>query len=128
MKIRYAVITITTTYLNKYSLSSSFNSISSWFHSPGLFLFWKMDLTQNLLFSCTIYFRFSMIKQKIIHHHLEFFPIHFVVVASENLHNHTTILQCEHLQVICTIIQNMLIIVVIVILRFRCNCYLVFLL
>ena len=125
MKFRYAIITITsTTYLiNKYSLSLSFNSISSWFHSPSLFLFWKMDLTQNLLFFAQFILGSLMIKQKIIHHHLKFFPIHFVAIASENLHNYTTILQYEHLQVICTIIQNMLIIVAVVILRFCCNCY-----
>ena len=125
MKFSYAIITITsTTYLiNKYSLSSSFNSISKLISFSKSFSFLKDGSNPESPFFHTIYFRFSMIKQKIIHHHLKFFPIHFVVIATENLHNYTTILQCEHLQVICTIIQNMLIIVAVVILRFCCNCY-----
>ena len=92
------------------------------------FSFLKDGSNPESPFFHTIYFRFSIIKQKITHHHLKFFPIHFVVVASENLHNYTNILHCEHLQVICTIIQNMLIIVGILILCFRCNRYFVFLL
>ena len=122
VETRYTIITITLpTYLKKYSLSPSSNSINSWLYSPSLFLFWKMDLTQNLLFLAQFILGFLQ-RQKIIHHHLKFFLIHLVVLASETLYNYTTILQCERLQVIFTTIQNMLI-VVIVILHIRCNRY-----
>ena len=40
----------------------------------------------------------------------------------KTLYDYTTILQCERLQVVCTVIQNMLI-VIIVILGIRCNHY-----
>ena len=69
-------------------------------------------------FFSTTYFRFSSKKQKMIHYHHEFFLIHFAALASEIIIR----LHCGRLQVICTIIQNMLI-VVIVILRIRCNRY-----
>ena len=75
--------------MRKYPLSPSLNSINSWL--KVFFLFWKMDQTQNLLF-LAIYFRFSSKKQKIIYHHVKFFLIHFVVLASQNfirLHNNS---------------------------------------
>ena len=52
--------------------------------------FLKDGSKPRISFFSTIYFWFSSKKQKIIQHHLKFFPTYFIVLASENfirLHN-----------------------------------------
>ena len=83
---------------------------------------WRSSIFSNpeSPFFSTIYLITSSKKQKIIHHHLKFFLIHFVVLASENfmrLHNDPTMSTSAG-----TIILNTLI-AVIVILGICCNRY-----